>query len=49
MIATTMSALASPLVIVLFGVLVASLLRGLTGFGFGLAAVPLLSLALPPS
>jgi uncharacterized membrane protein YfcA len=32
-----------------FGVLVASLLRGFTGFGFGLAAVPLLSLALPPA
>jgi uncharacterized protein len=35
--------------IAVFGVLVASLLRGFTGFGFGLAAVPLLSLALPPA
>jgi uncharacterized membrane protein YfcA len=33
----------------LFGVFAASLLRGFTGFGFGLAAVPLLSLALPPA
>ncbi|MBN8907163.1 MAG: sulfite exporter TauE/SafE family protein [Rhodospirillales bacterium] len=32
-----------------FGVLAAALLRGFTGFGFGLAAVPLLSLALPPT
>jgi len=31
------------------GVLAASVLRGYTGFGFGLSAVPLLSLALPPS
>ncbi|HBK05603.1 MAG TPA: sulfite exporter TauE/SafE family protein [Acetobacteraceae bacterium] len=31
------------------GVLFASILRGFTGFGFGLAAVPLLSLALPPA
>ncbi len=31
------------------GVLAASVLRGFTGFGFGLAAVPLLSLALPPA
>lgn len=31
------------------GVLAAAVLRGFTGFGFGLAAVPLLSLALPPA
>jgi uncharacterized membrane protein YfcA len=31
------------------GVFAAAFLRGFTGFGFGLAAVPLLSLALPPS
>jgi uncharacterized membrane protein YfcA len=37
------------LFIVVFGVFAASVLRGFTGFGFGLAAVPLLSLALPPS
>jgi uncharacterized protein len=30
------------------GVFTAAVLRGFTGFGFGLAAVPLLSLALPP-
>lgn len=36
------------LVIALLGVLSASALRGFTGFGFGLASVPLLSLALPP-
>jgi uncharacterized membrane protein YfcA len=41
----TMSA---TLVIAVFGVFAASLLRGFTGFGFSLAAVPLLSLALPP-
>lgn len=35
--------------IAVFGVLAASVLRGFTGFGFGLAAVPLLSLALPPT
>lgn len=35
--------------IAVFGVLAASVLRGFTGFGFGLAAVPLLSLALPPA
>lgn len=34
---------------VLGGVTAASVLRGFTGFGFGLAAVPLLSLALPPA
>jgi uncharacterized membrane protein YfcA len=37
------------LVLTLLGVLAASLLRGFTGFGFGLAAVPLLSVALPPA
>lgn len=37
------------LVVTLIGVLAASVLRGFTGFGFGLAAVPLLSLALPPA
>src|ERR1700760_4610278 len=30
------------------GVFAAAVLRGFTGFGFGLAGVPLLSLALPP-
>ena len=35
--------------VAIFGVLAASVLRGFTGFGFGLAAVPLLSLALPPA
>lgn len=35
--------------ITVLGVLAASVLRGFTGFGFGLAAVPLLSLALPPT
>ena len=37
------------LLIALPGVFAASVLRGFTGFGFGLAAVPLLSLALPPA
>jgi uncharacterized membrane protein YfcA len=37
------------LLIALIGVFLASVLRGFTGFGFGLAAVPLLSLALPPA
>ena len=37
------------LFIVLAGVFVAAVLRGFTGFGFGLAAVPLLSLALLPA
>ena len=37
------------LLIAVFGVFAASVLRGFTGFGFGLAAVPLLSLALPPT
>jgi len=37
------------LLIALAGVFAASVLRGFTGFGFGLAGVPLLSLALPPS
>jgi uncharacterized membrane protein YfcA len=35
--------------VALAGVFAASVLRGFTGFGFGLAAVPLLSLALPPA
>ena len=39
----------STLLIAVFGVLTAAVLRGFTGFGFGLAAVPLLSLALPPA
>jgi uncharacterized membrane protein YfcA len=33
----------------LIGIFLASVLRGFTGFGFGLAAVPLLSLVLPPT
>ena len=37
------------ILIVLTGVFAASVLRGFTGFGFGLAAVPLLSLALEPA
>ncbi len=37
------------LLVAVFGVFAAALLRGFTGFGFGLAAVPLLSLALPPA
>jgi uncharacterized membrane protein YfcA len=37
------------LLVAMFGVFAAALLRGFTGFGFGLAAVPLLSLALPPA
>jgi uncharacterized protein len=37
------------LMIAVFGVFAAALLRGFTGFGFGLAAVPLLSLVLPPA
>jgi uncharacterized membrane protein YfcA len=37
------------LAITVSGVLAAAVLRGFTGFGFGLAAVPLLSLALPPT
>ena len=36
-------------VVILAGVFAAAVLRGFTGFGFGLAAVPLLSLALPPA
>jgi hypothetical protein len=36
------------LLVAVFGVFAASLLRGFTGFGFGLSAVPLISLALPP-
>jgi uncharacterized membrane protein YfcA len=37
------------LILTMAGVLAAALLRGFTGFGFGLAAVPLLSVALPPA
>lgn len=37
------------LIVALAGVFAAALLRGFTGFGFGLAGVPLLSLALPPA
>ena len=39
----------SSLIVTMAGVFAASVLRGFTGFGFGLAAVPLLSLALPPA
>jgi uncharacterized membrane protein YfcA len=39
----------SSLVVTMIGVFLASVLRGFTGFGFGLAAVPLLSLVLPPA
>jgi uncharacterized protein len=39
----------SSLVLTMLGVFAAAILRGFTGFGFGLAAVPLLSLALPPA
>jgi uncharacterized membrane protein YfcA len=39
----------SSLILPMAGVFAASVLRGFTGFGFGLAAVPLLSLALPPA
>lgn len=35
--------------ITLGGIFLAAVLRGFTGFGFGLAAVPLLALALPPA
>ena len=35
--------------IALIGLFLASVLRGFTGFGFGLAAVPLLALVLPPA
>jgi uncharacterized protein len=38
-----------PLLIAVLGVFAASVLRGFTGFGFGLAAVPLLTIALPPT
>jgi hypothetical protein len=41
--------MAVPLLIAVFGVFAASVLRGFTGFGFGLSAVPLLTLALPPT
>ena len=39
----------SSLIVSMIGVFLASVLRGFTGFGFGLAAVPILSLALPPA
>jgi uncharacterized membrane protein YfcA len=39
----------SSLILPMAGVFAAAVLRGFTGFGFGLAAVPLLSLALPPA
>jgi uncharacterized protein len=39
----------SSLIVAMGGVFFASVLRGFTGFGFGLAAVPLLSLVLPPA
>ena len=39
----------SSLIVTMVGVFVAAVLRGFTGFGFGLAAVPLLSLVLPPA
>ena len=41
--------MAETLLTAVFGVFVAALTRGFTGFGFGLVAVPLLSLALPPT
>jgi uncharacterized protein len=41
--------MAETLFIVVFGVFAASVLRGFTGFGFSIAAVPLLTLALPPA
>jgi uncharacterized protein len=43
------SAMVETLLTAVVGVFAASVLRGFTGFGFGLAAVPLLSLALPPA
>jgi hypothetical protein len=39
----------SSLFVTMVGVFAAAVLRGFPGFGFGLAAVPLLSLALPPA
>ena len=39
----------SSLIVTGVGVFLASVLRGFTGFGFGLAAVPMLTLALPPA
>jgi uncharacterized membrane protein YfcA len=39
----------SSLIVTVTGVFAAAILRGFTGFGFGIAAVPLLSLALPPA
>jgi hypothetical protein len=44
-----MPAMTETLLVAVFGVFAAALLRGFTGFGFGIAAVPLLSLALPPA
>lgn len=41
--------MAETLFTAVFGVFAAALARGFTGFGFGLVAVPLLSLALPPA
>ena len=38
-----------PIAIVICGAFLAAVLRGFTGFGFVMAAVPILSLALPPS
>ncbi|MGC8477325.1 MAG: sulfite exporter TauE/SafE family protein [Acetobacteraceae bacterium] len=38
----------SPWVVVITGAFLAAVLRGFTGFGFVMAAVPMLSLALPP-
>ncbi len=40
--------LLSPWVVVIAGAFLAAVLRGFTGFGFVMAAVPMLSLALPP-
>jgi uncharacterized membrane protein YfcA len=39
----------SSLIVTMAGVFAAAVLRGFTGFGFGIAAVPLLSLTLPPA
>ncbi len=38
-----------PSLIVVLGAFLAAVLRGLTGFGFAIAAVPVLSLVLPPT
>lgn len=45
----SLSLLPSALALVCGAVLVAAILRGFTGFGFALAAVPILSFAMPPS